>query len=145
MAWTSEEVADEGHRLSRHALVCPQEAVRGTSGGGGNYAVAQCAGDRGRTSRPLDPGAPRAVHRGLCSQAGIPDLTLVEFRGPEPGTVKVSGGGHSLSMTLPFVPDAVLGPWLLAHRDDGNIWTSVYRPQPTDANGTVLPPMVSAR
>jgi hypothetical protein len=82
----------------------------------------------------------------LCSQAGIPDLTLVEFRGgPEPGTVKVSGGGHSLSMTLPFVPDAVLGPWLLAHRDDGNIWTSVYRPQPTDANGTVLPPMVSAR
>lgn len=79
----------------------------------------------------------------LCAQALITDPTRVEFHGgPEPGVVTVAGNGHSLSMALAFIPEAILGPWLLAHREDGRIWTAVYRPQPRDAHGAVLPPLV---
>jgi hypothetical protein len=82
----------------------------------------------------------------LCAQAGITDLTLVEFRGgPDPGTVMVNGNSHMLSMVLTFIPDQVLGPWLLGHREDGNIWTAVYRPQPRDPDGQVRPPLAATR
>jgi hypothetical protein len=78
----------------------------------------------------------------LCAQADITDPTLVEFRGgPEPGLVTVNGNGHSLSMALAFIPDAILGPWLLAHREDGNVWSVVWRPQPRDAHGAVRSPL----
>ena len=77
----------------------------------------------------------------LCATAGITDLTLVEFRGgPEPGLVTVNGNGHALTMALPFIPDAILGPWLLGHREDGNVWSAVYRPQPRDLHGAILAP-----
>jgi hypothetical protein len=55
--------------------------------------------------------------------------------------VTVNGNAHALSMKLPFVPDVILGPWLLSHREGGNIWSAVYRPQPRDAHGTVLQPL----
>lgn len=81
----------------------------------------------------------------LARQAHISDITIVEFRGgPEPGIVTVSGNGHALSMALNFIPDAVLGPWLLSHREDGDVWTAVYRPQPKDPRGAVLPPVGGA-
>lgn len=78
----------------------------------------------------------------LCAQAGITDLTLVEFRGDvdEPGMVSVSGNSHHLAMALDFVPEAILGPWLLAQRASGSVWSVVYRPQPRDAYGAVLSP-----
>jgi hypothetical protein len=38
------------------------------------------------------------------------------------------------------IPDAVLGPWLLAHRE-ATSGAAVYWPQPRDANGTVQPPL----
>jgi hypothetical protein len=82
----------------------------------------------------------------LCASAGITDPTLVVFRGgPDPGTVTVNGNGHTLSMALAFIPDAILGPWLLAHRDDGNLWTAVWRPQPRDVHGAVLAPLMSTK
>ena len=77
----------------------------------------------------------------LAASANISDVTLVEFRGgPEPGIVTVNGNGHSLSMALPFVPDQVLGPWLLSKRQLGDIWSAVHRPQPRDASGQVRQP-----
>ena len=54
----------------------------------------------------------------------------------------VNGNGHVLSMVLTFIPDAILGPWLLSHREDGNVWSAVSRPQPKDARGAVRQPAV---
>jgi hypothetical protein len=82
----------------------------------------------------------------LAAQADITDLGKVEFRGgPEPGIVTVSGNGHSLSMAISFVPASILGPWLLAHREHGNIWIAVHRPLPRDADGAIRAPSVSTR
>jgi len=91
----------------------------------------QRANARGDAAGALDAHTPGALRADLCAQARITQLSLVEFRrdADHPGLVSVSGDGHHLSMALTFVPDAILGPWLLGQREHGDIWSAVHRPR----------------
>jgi hypothetical protein len=86
------------------------------------------------------PASPLAA---ICASAEITDVVKIEFEGGDgrPDTVMLSGNEHDVTLTTGTIPDAVLGSWLLAHREDGRLWSCVYQPQPRAANGSIRQPL----